>query len=100
MSDPTVSKTKGYVKETTGKVTGDRELEAEGRVESTVASLRQGTGDAMGKARDVAGDAAGKARDVAGDVAGKARDVAGDVAGKARDVAGDATDKAKDMFSR
>ncbi|MDA8435930.1 MAG: CsbD family protein [Actinomycetales bacterium] len=34
-------KAKGAVKETTGKVTGDRSLEAEGRIDQSKADLKQ-----------------------------------------------------------
>lgn len=48
----TLEKAKGKTKEVTGRVTGDRSLEAEGKVEKTAGSIRKGYGDAKEEFRD------------------------------------------------
>lgn len=89
MTDARIDQAKGDIKTAAGRVTGDEDLELQGRSESAAAGLRKDAGDAMDRAKDVAGD-----------VAGRARDVAGDVADTASDVARQATDKAKDVLNR
>lgn len=89
MTDARMDQAKGDIKTAAGKVTGDKDLELQGRSESATAGLRKDAGDAMDRAKDVAGD-----------VAGRAKDVAGDVADKASEMARDATDKAKDVLNR
>ncbi|MBX3029089.1 MAG: CsbD family protein [Chloroflexi bacterium] len=96
MTDARIDQVKGDIKEGAGKVTGDRDLEAEGAAESALAGLRRDAGEVADKARDMAGDVADKA----GDLAGKARDAAGDVADKAGEMAGDASRKVQDAFKR
>ena len=86
MNDPRIDQAKGDIKSVTGQVTGDRDLEAEGRAESATAGMRKEAGDMVDKARDTAGD-----------VMDKAKDTAGDVADKASDAMRDAGDKIKDM---
>jgi uncharacterized protein YjbJ (UPF0337 family) len=86
MSDARIDQAKGDVKTATGKVTGDRDLEAQGRAESTAAGLRKDAGDAADRAKDAAGDVADRTRDMARDVQGKAQDAADDVADKAHEV--------------
>lgn len=86
MNDPRIDQAKGDIKTVAGQVTDDRDLEAEGRVESATAGLRKEAGEAMDKAKDVAGDAADRARDVAGDVADKASDVVRDAGDRIRDL--------------
>jgi uncharacterized protein YjbJ (UPF0337 family) len=81
MGDPTIDQAKGDIKNAAGKVTGDRDLEAQGKAESTVAGVRKDAGNMVDQARDVAGDVADKTRDAAGDIA----DTAGDMARKAGD---------------
>ncbi len=46
-----VEQAKGSVKETTGKVTGDRDLEAEGTVDKTAGKVQAGLGDAKEKVK-------------------------------------------------
>lgn len=41
MSNPTIDKAKGQLKEAVGKVTGDKQLEAEGQVEQASATVRE-----------------------------------------------------------
>lgn len=48
----TLQKAKGKTKEVTGDVTGNRSLEAEGKVEKTAGSARKGYGDAKEEFRE------------------------------------------------
>jgi uncharacterized protein YjbJ (UPF0337 family) len=89
MNDPRIDQAKGDVKTVAGKVTGDKDLELEGRTESATAGLRKQADDLMDQAGDTARD-----------VADKARDAAGDIADKASDMARDAGDKVSDAFNR
>jgi uncharacterized protein YjbJ (UPF0337 family) len=89
MNDPRIDQAKGDVKTVAGKVTGDKDLELEGRTESATAGLRKQADDLMDQAGDTARD-----------VADKARDAAGDIADKASDMARDAGDKVSDTFNR
>ena len=41
MSDPKIDKAKGQIKEAVGKVTGDKQLETEGKVEQASATVRE-----------------------------------------------------------
>ena len=75
MNDARIDQAKGDIKTAAGKVTGDRDLEAEGRAESATAGLRKEADEAVDKARDAADDVADRARDVADDVADKVRDM-------------------------
>jgi uncharacterized protein YjbJ (UPF0337 family) len=52
-----IDKAKGYVKEKTGEITNDRDLEAEGAAERASGKLREGYGDVKEKAGDAAKDA-------------------------------------------
>ncbi len=49
-----IEKTKGYIKEETGEVTGNKELEAEGRAERAAGKARETMGKVERKAKDVA----------------------------------------------
>ena len=89
MNDPRIDQAKGDVKTVAGKVTGDKDLELEGRTESATAGLRKQADDLMDQAGDTSRD-----------VADKARDAAGDIADKASDMARDAGDKVSDAFNR
>lgn len=86
MTDARIDQAKGDVKTAAGKVTNDKDLEAEGRAESAAAGIRKDAGDLADKTRDAAGDALDRTREVAGDVADKARDVADDLSDKAKDA--------------
>lgn len=100
MSDARIDQAKGDVKAAAGTVTGDKDLELQGRAESAEAGLRKDATDLMNTTKQAAGDAMDRTRDVAGDVVDKTKDVAGDVADKAKGVADDVSDKAKEVFSR
>ncbi len=50
-----VSKIKGQIKETTGKLTGDKTLEAEGKIEKGVAEVSNAVGDAANSVLDIFG---------------------------------------------
>jgi uncharacterized protein YjbJ (UPF0337 family) len=89
MTDARIDQAKGDVKAAAGKVTDDKDLEAQGRAESAEAGLRKDAADLMDKTKQAAGD-----------VMDKTKDVAGDVADKAKGVADDVSDKAKEVFSR
>ena len=52
----------GSAKETAGKVTGDKDLEAEGSAQNTEGRIRQKLDDASEGLRDAADDAAATAR--------------------------------------
>ena len=70
MSDPKIDKAKGQIKEAVGKVTGDQQLEAEGKVEQASATVRE-------KAAEITADVAeavGNVVDRAGAVAEKIKD--------------------------
>jgi uncharacterized protein YjbJ (UPF0337 family) len=89
MSDPRIDQAKGDIKTAAGKVTGNEDLELEGRTESATAGVRKEAGDMMDRAGDTARD-----------VADKTRDAASDMADKASDLARDAGDKINDAFKR
>jgi uncharacterized protein YjbJ (UPF0337 family) len=58
MSDPKIDKAKGKIKETIGKVTGDKQLETEGQIEQASATVREKVADAaeaVGNAIEKAG---------------------------------------------
>jgi len=44
---------KGAIKETAGKVTGNRQTEAEGKAEKTVGKVQRNVGEAKDQARDL-----------------------------------------------
>ena len=70
MSDPKIDKAKGQIKEAVGKVTGDKQLEAEGQVEQASATVRE-------KAAEITADVAeavGTVIDRAGAVAANIKD--------------------------
>jgi uncharacterized protein YjbJ (UPF0337 family) len=89
MNDPRIDQAKGDVKTVAGKVTGDRDLELQGKTESATAGLRKEAGDMV--------DQAGK---TAQDVADRTAEVTRDVADKASDVARDTGDKVSDAIKR
>jgi uncharacterized protein YjbJ (UPF0337 family) len=89
MSDPRIDQAKGDVKSVAGKVTGDKDLELEGRTESATAGLRKEAGDMV--------DQAGR---TAQDVADRTAEATRDVADKASDMARDAGDKVSDALKR
>ena len=48
-----VEQAKGTVKEATGKVTNDRDLQAEGQIDKTAGKVQADYGDAKEKAKDL-----------------------------------------------
>jgi uncharacterized protein YjbJ (UPF0337 family) len=70
MSDPKIDKAKGQIKEVVGKITGDKQLEAEGQVEQAGATVREkaaeitsGVAEAVGNAVERAGSVTGHIKD-------------------------------------
>ena len=70
MSDPKIDKAKGQIKEAVGKVTGDQQLEAEGKVEQASATVREkaadikaGVAEAVGNVIERVGSAAADLKD-------------------------------------
>jgi len=63
--DHSIDKATGKVRETAGKVTGDKDMEAQGKLQATEASARQKIDDATEGIRDTASDAAATVRAVA-----------------------------------
>lgn len=70
MSNAKVDKATGQAKEVLGKVTGNKKLENEGKLEQAGASIREAAGEvadgvsgAFGKAIDSVGNAAGHIKD-------------------------------------
>ncbi|MBL8250569.1 MAG: CsbD family protein [Candidatus Competibacter sp.] len=70
MSDPKIDKAKGQIKEVVGKITGDKQLEAEGQVEQAGATVREkaaeiksGVAAAVGNAVERAGSVAENIKD-------------------------------------
>ena len=51
-----LKKATGTVKEKVGQMTGDRDLEAEGRLEKAEGHVRSGVGKAKDAAREIAGE--------------------------------------------
>lgn len=56
MSDPSIDKAKGKIKETIGKVTGDKQLEAEGQIEQGGATVREKVAEVTGGVADAVGN--------------------------------------------
>ena len=100
MNDPRIDQAKGDVKTVAGKVTGDEDLELQGRTESATAGLRKDAGDVMDKAGRSAQDMADRTAEASRDLADKTRDAVDDMADKASDAARDAGDKVGDAFGR
>ena len=53
MGDGTADKLKGHAKEATGDVTGDKDLQREGKVDQGIGSVKDKVGDAGDKIKDV-----------------------------------------------
>jgi uncharacterized protein YjbJ (UPF0337 family) len=87
----------GRVKEGAGKITGNEQQEAEGKVQAETARLRQGVDEAVDKTREEIDDAARRAQGAIDQATGKlqegwgrATDDPGDVVGgKAKQVEGE-----------
>ena len=52
MGDGTTDKLKGHAKEATGDVTGDKDLQREGKVDRASGSVKDKVGDASDKIKD------------------------------------------------
>jgi uncharacterized protein YjbJ (UPF0337 family) len=55
MGDGALDNAKGNVKEAAGDLTGDKDLEREGKVDQAAGSVKDKVGDAADKAKDVVG---------------------------------------------
>jgi len=75
MSDPKIDKAKGQVKEAVGKVTGDKSLETEGKVEQASATVRE-------KVADLAADVTEAVENVIERVSEAASDLKDKITGK------------------
>jgi uncharacterized protein YjbJ (UPF0337 family) len=55
MGDGTFDDAKGRVKEATGDLTGDKDLQREGKVDQATGEVKDKVGDAADKVKDVVG---------------------------------------------
>ena len=65
-----VSKVKGQINETTGKLTGDKGLQAKGKIEKGAAEVKEIVGGAVHYVTDLIGDVLNLVTDTAHDVYG------------------------------
>ena len=65
MSDPRIDKAKGQIKEAVGKVTGDKQLEAEGQVEQASATVREKAAEITADVAEAVGNVVDRAGAVA-----------------------------------
>jgi len=71
MSDPRIDKAKGKLKETIGKVTGDKQMEAEGQIEHAGATVREKVAEVTGGVADAVGNVAEGIGNIAKDIKDK-----------------------------
>ncbi|KAB2923597.1 MAG: CsbD family protein [Candidatus Contendobacter sp.] len=71
MSDPKIDKAKGQIKEAVGKVTGDKQLEAEGQVEQASAAVREKAAEITADVAEAVGNVIERAGAVAADLKDK-----------------------------
>ncbi|MDG4548977.1 MAG: CsbD family protein [Candidatus Contendobacter sp.] len=71
MSDPRIDKAKGKIKEAVGKVTGDRQLEAEGQIEQASATVREKAADLKADVAEAVGNVIERVGSVAADLKDK-----------------------------
>lgn len=71
MSDPKIDKAKGKLKEAAGKLTGDKRLETEGKLDQAGATVREKVAEVTGGVADVVGEVVGRASDLAADLKNK-----------------------------
>jgi uncharacterized protein YjbJ (UPF0337 family) len=71
MSDPKIDKVEGQVKETVGKVTGDKRLEAEGKVEQASATVREKVAEITADVAEAVGNVVERVSEVASDIKDK-----------------------------
>ncbi len=100
MNDARIDQAKGDVKTAVGQVTGNEDLEVQGRAESATAGVRKEAGDMVDQAGKTAQDVADRTADVTRDVADKAGDAVSDMADKASDAARDTSDKVAEAVKR
>ena len=55
MGDGTLDDGKGRIKEAAGDLTGDKDLQREGKVDQTTGAVKDAVGDAADKVKDVVG---------------------------------------------
>jgi uncharacterized protein YjbJ (UPF0337 family) len=55
MGDGTTDDAKGRVKEAAGDLTGDKDLQREGKIDQATGTVKDAVGDAADKVKDVAG---------------------------------------------
>lgn len=93
----------GAVKEATGKLVGNEQLQAEGVLEKNLGKVEAQAGDIAAKVERQAGKAQNQAQDLADKAQDKAEelaDKAGDLYDKAKAKAGELADKAKDAIKK
>ena len=71
MSDPKIDKAKGQIKEVVGKITGDKQLEAEGQVEQAGATVREKAAEIKSGVAEAVGNAVERVGSVASDIKDK-----------------------------
>ena len=71
MSDPKIDKAKGKIKEALGKVTGDKQLQAEGQMEQVSATVREKAADIKAGVAEAVGNAIERAGSVAANLKNK-----------------------------
>lgn len=71
MSDPKIDKAKGQIKEAVGKVTGNKQLEAEGQLEQAGATVREKAADIKADVAEAVGNAIERVGSVAADLKDK-----------------------------
>jgi uncharacterized protein YjbJ (UPF0337 family) len=71
MSTPKIDKAKGQIKEAVGKATGDKQLEAEGQVEQTSATVREKAAEIKDDVAEAVGNAFERVSAVASEIKDK-----------------------------
>jgi len=72
MSDPKIDKAKGQIKEAVGKITGDKQLQAEGQIEQVNATVREKAADLKADVAEAVGNVIERVSSVAADLKDKA----------------------------
>ena len=71
MSDPKIDKAKGQIKEAVGKITGDKQLQAEGQIEQVNATVREKAADLKADVAEAVGNVIERVSSVAADLKDK-----------------------------
>lgn len=71
MSNTTIDKAKGKIKEAVGKATGDKELEAEGQLEQASATVREKAAEIKADVADAVGSVVDRVSAVASNIKDK-----------------------------